>query len=485
MPAAAEGSPSVPPSLSSPDLLQAAQGPQPYNMRPTGAEDGLRWRARRCSTPQHAPFAQPPGHVAASWEKLRAMMFSTTDDGLPEASLPVEGSDDIEPSQQQQQQRHNHRHFFRRRRARASSESDSSAQHERYNDDGLIDGGMERQKTATGDSANFNGDDDGGKGGGDFENFVAFDEVQRRERVWERVGFESEKARLDRTRSTQGGFAGKVTKMRKKLKMVTKSPYFIILYYFLTIFALLAPPLNILYGTAIGDKVFGWMTLIAAVLFLFEIIIKAIVKPRYLISLVAFLDIIATLSMGFDICLELFDTSFGLAEEMVYFRGYPMLTRKGLIKHLQFSQLVRILVLTRLYRMARALGMLLEHIRSNEMRKLEDDILYRRLQLMFACMDDDNDGYIWPNDFVHAMTYFGLASEGDRMRIVRDHQLAYHHRHHRRRTSTFAEYPPAEARPPPVGGMDFDVFKVEVLELDREDRLRRCAREALNQRTQT
>ncbi|KAF4750277.1 Nitrogen permease regulator 2, partial [Perkinsus olseni] len=170
-------------------------------------------------------------------------------------------------------------------------------------------------------------------------------------------------------------------------------------YYFLTIFALLAPPLNILYGTSIGDKVFGWMTLTAAVLFLFEIIIKAIVKPRYLISLVAFLDIIATLSMGFDICLELFDTSFGLAEEMVYFRGYPMLTRKGLMKHLQFSQLVRILVLTRLYRMARALGMLLEHIRSNEMRKLEDDILYRRLQLMFACMDDDNDGYIWPNDF--------------------------------------------------------------------------------------
>ncbi|KAF4703006.1 Nitrogen permease regulator 2, partial [Perkinsus olseni] len=119
------------------------------------------------------------------------------------------------------------------------------------------------------------------------------------------------------------------------------------------------------------------------------------------------------------------------------------------------------------------------------MRKLEDDILYRRLQLMFACMDDDNDGYIWPNDFVHAMTYFGLASEGDRMRIVRDHQLAYHHRHHRRRTSTFAEYPPSEARPPPVGGMDFDEFKVEVLELDREDKLRRSAREALNQRTQT
>ncbi|KAF4698172.1 hypothetical protein FOZ62_003291 [Perkinsus olseni] len=50
---------------------------------------------------------------------------------------------------------------------------------------------MERQKTATGDSANFNGDDDGGKGGGDFENFVAFDEVQRRERVWERVVWET------------------------------------------------------------------------------------------------------------------------------------------------------------------------------------------------------------------------------------------------------------------------------------------------------
>ncbi|KAF4730292.1 hypothetical protein FOZ63_031373, partial [Perkinsus olseni] len=188
MPAAAEGSPSVPPSQSSPDLLQSVQEPQAHNIQPTGADDGLRWRAGRCSTPQHAPFAQPPGHVAASWEKLRAMMFSTTDDGLAEASLPVEGSDDIEPSQQQQhqQQRHNHRHCFRRRRARASSESDSSAQHERNNDDGCIDGGMERQKTATGDSANFNGDDDGGKGSRDFENFVAFDEVQRRERVWER-----------------------------------------------------------------------------------------------------------------------------------------------------------------------------------------------------------------------------------------------------------------------------------------------------------
>ncbi|EER12285.1 guanylate cyclase beta 1 subunit, putative [Perkinsus marinus ATCC 50983] len=390
--------------------------------------------------------------------------------------------------------------FFRRRRFRSNSGSDDRVARGKKNDDddeelgnAIVEcaRGENNDKTTKGGSgAHFDGmpltmagglickcagggddDDDGGA----FENFVAFDEVQRRERVWERVGFESEKVRRDRAEHTEGRLTEKITKLRRKLKKATKSTGFIILYYILTIFSLVAPPINSLYNSNVGDQVFGYITLVAAVLFSAEIVIKTVVDPRYLLSLVAFLDIIATLSMVFDIVIELSDKD--IAHEMIDFRGYPMLSESGLAEHLQLSRVVRVLTLTRLYRMAKALGMLLEHIRANEMKKLEDDILYRRLQLMFACMDEDNDGYIWPNDFVHAMTYFGLASDSDRTKIARNFA------HRPRRQSTFVGY--TAARVPPIGGMDFDEFKVEVLELDREHKLRRCARETLNQRTRT
>ncbi|KAF4666035.1 Nitrogen permease regulator 2 [Perkinsus chesapeaki] len=457
----------LPSSLSSPNLTQE----ESRDNVPSEIGQGLRWRPRRASV---APVPQMPGHVAASWEKLRSMMFNTKDVTVPSTNAPLPPGAETRAASNQGPRLQ----FTKSATYELQSnlnKKDSSSSSSLY---------VDRRETSAGDG-DHSGDGGGGGGGqsdgGDFENFVAFDEIQRRERVWERVGFESEKTRQNRAKTVKKGFAGKFAKLRRVLEKSTKSPYWIILYYFLTISVLLGPPINMLYSSHTGNTIFGWLTLIAAILFLFEIVAKTIVNPAYLLSLVAFLDIIATLSMCFDISLELFDSAFWVADDKVYFHGYQMVTEKGLAKHLQISQLVCVLTLTRLYRMARALGMLLEHIRSNEMNKLEDEILYRRLQLMFACMDEDNDGYIWPNDFAHAMTYFGLVSEEKAVEIARSLKQSYREEDKARAFLRIS----AGCPPPPMAGMAFDEFKVEVLNLDRNDKLRSCARETLNQRTQT
>jgi len=69
----------------------------------------------------------------------------------------------------------------------------------------------------------------------------------------------------------------------------------------LTIFALYASDLNVMYGESSGDNLFGMFSFVAMIIFFVEVAVASVVKPKYFLRAFFWLDFVAAISLISDI----------------------------------------------------------------------------------------------------------------------------------------------------------------------------------------
>ena len=246
----------------------------------------------------------------------------------------------------------------------------------------------------------------------DGSNFIAFDVVRRREKFWDGVMLQRGSMRnLSSTSST-------VTLPDKLKHLIFTSRIWSSLLLLSTLISVFSPSLWLRFCPPSSDIYFGIVYLILTAFFLADLSIHVYLDRRYLRSLAGLLDLVSIGAMLTESLVFLSDGRWVSAVYMVEFvdpfqggESHLLLSPRALASFLTTLRVLCILRLGRLVRLSEWLGALLTARRASLQSHLVEEVVHRRLKLMFACMDEDNDGFISKRDFNHVLHYLSVQFE--------------------------------------------------------------------------
>jgi class 3 adenylate cyclase len=223
-----------------------------------------------------------------------------------------------------------------------------------------------------------------------------FDASQRRERFWSSV-------------IRQGGATEQQQAQRASQRLFHSKPWSALVLAN-TLFALFAPCAALLGTNASTDADFGIAYFVSAAFFLLDYAIHLVVSPGHWASLAGLLDIVSIAAMAAEASMFVTDGHSIFGNYITSFvdtwgSKNSMLKGESLSDVVTIIRCIRICILGRLARFTELIGESLAKAKAAEHLRFIDEVLHRRLKMMFACMDEDSDGRISQKDLQQFLAY--------------------------------------------------------------------------------
>ena len=148
-------------------------------------------------------------------------------------------------------------------------------------------------------------------------------------------------------------------------------------------------------------------------LFAFEIFVASICRAQYFRSSFFYLDILVTITMVLDLpmVVEAFNKEdmAGQTPEDLAPGGQDDVATVGSASRssrmVRAAMLLRFNRLTKLTRLTSLFPRLIKYLQSRSLLRLVDEVLERRLRIMFQCFDEGDEGYISQEDLEQTLVY--------------------------------------------------------------------------------